>query len=81
MPRTVASAPITVGAASTAVALLTRQAFTPEVPREGLLDGQDPAAVLEVMEIIAGALLNQFTHGDSGAQVLQHIGLSVEAGP
>jgi hypothetical protein len=72
-----ASAPITTAAVKTAVALVTRQAVAPEVPREDVLGDAPAGDVLEAMEAISTGLLAGISPGDGGAAVLGRIGLAV----
>lgn len=78
MPGTSARA-----AMATAVALVTRMALAPDVPREDVLGDEDPAAVLAVMEAVTATVLRNAWPGDGGAEVLARIGLvfaQMEAG-
>jgi hypothetical protein len=64
-------------ALTTAVALLTRMTLAEEVPRDQVLGGEDPAAVLAVMEVVAATVLRDAWPEDGGAEVLGRIGLAV----
>jgi len=69
--------PVSVAAASTAIALLTRQHSCPDASRAEILDDSDPAEVLEAMEALAGGLLAGALPGDAGATLLRRVGLLV----
>lgn len=70
-------------AVATAVALVTRQALAPDIPRQDVLGGSDPAGVLAAMETVTAGLLAGVWPGDKGANALARIGLAVAdlAGP
>jgi hypothetical protein len=77
MARAAGASPesVTLAGLRTAVALLARHR-APEVRRQDVLGGHDPADVLGAMESIAGGLLAGAWPGDGGAEVLERIGLA-----
>ena len=66
-------------AAKTAVALVTRLATAPDVPRDDLLAGADPCGVLVAMEIITAGILAGVWPAGEGMDALGRIGVALAA--
>ena len=73
---TAATEDVTWNAVSTAVALLARQQFAPDVPRQVVLGDVAPDDALVAMETITGVLLAYLSPHDQGALMLERIGLA-----
>jgi hypothetical protein len=63
----------------TAVALASRSVLAPEVPRDQVLGGEDPALILAGMEALLAVLLRDAHPDDGGAGVLGRLGLAFAA--
>jgi hypothetical protein len=68
---------ISASAVRTAVALATRAALAPDVPREDVLGSTDPGEALAAMEVITAGVLEGVWPGDNGAGVLARMGLAL----
>ena len=69
--------PLTAAAVATAVALVTRAALDPGIPRAAVLGDMPAGEALEAMETVAGGLLAGAFPGDKGAAVLKRIGIEI----
>ena len=77
MPRAKTSASVSISAVKTAVALATRAAIAPEVPRDEVLGDVPAGDVLEALEVITAGVLEGVWPADHGADALARLGVGI----